>query len=1193
MDPDDPTSIIFKKIRTLEPDNAPKLIGYFLLQDMEQTDLIRLAFGPDTLLQTFCRQAKSVLGLSSNGNHISRPHHHQLLSQSSPSNGFFDFSRNPNPNFDSSPFRDGEEQQLSNRLSFPDEEDPFASLHKRSFSADGEPEEPGFGVGGGGAGYRFPQTGLVDGFDSSGVESGYVCLQREGMMRMKLAQQQRMAQLMALRQGEESGYYYSPSRHERDDSVSRQIYLTFPSESSFTDADVSSYFSDFGAVEDVRIPYQQQRMYGFVTFSNAETVRIVLARGNPHFICDSRVLVKPYKEKGKILQNKWQQQQLQQLLERGSYSASSSPSEMDLYECHLGPRMFSRNTQEMMRRKADAQHAIEVELQRRRFLALQLPGRENESVHHLQRSLSIGSPSHLPPRFNHSLLFQPESSMEETTEGCDSDRGESHLHLVPNNNKVCGYSNEFHKRQETSPENTLPDSLFGFPIKSEEALQTESDTKAEEWVCVEKEKEENFNHLMDSSVERTRDPCCLMKTHFLKPYVTSIDGPVAELPRRRRVSVSSSDVKVPTLRSFGNGAGSIDRNFISWMRKMEALHEPTWRKAGIFEAIKASTFKISKNPSLIQALVDKWCPETKSFVFPWGEATITLEDVMVLLGFSVLGSSVFASVESSEMRDAVKKLEKARTKIMGGKGGQVRQSQWTLRFGDRDDPLEHEAFLAMWLSHLVFPHMSRRSISRHVFPVAVRLARGERVALAPAVLASVYRDLGAITGDESYHPKSLLKLVQVWTWERFKNVRPKAKEIPKGEPRISRWDGLQKKYENVRLSLDDFEWRPYTKPLQNWNPLRFYVEEAMWVNVDNSLDDEFVAFARCVRSSQLVGIGFVEDYYPNRVAIQFGFSQDLPGLVTRHSSDYTEKEAWDDYNKSLVGLKLYMPSRLAAGSVTMRYRDWWVKSVSQFLGFEESNETCGASNAGDDGAFPEAQPLSEVLQKLGEGFPAKLKRPRKLRIARRMGSVSVEMPLSELFHKELAKRTSEHLRGKRAREDDDDDENHTDSYDDITISQLVKCRKKDVGDTSESLGIRRRDKEYKKDSRICQELASKDNETVAPQVIEPQNDEEETRSEAVETVVMIPCIGDTVLSPMKAGETCVDVNRSEAVETVVDAGTKEAECVLHDERLKHRKLTTEELALNLEARFMKVKNTLATIRNWITKRNHIQTGLSA
>ncbi|CAH8352593.1 unnamed protein product [Eruca vesicaria subsp. sativa] len=467
MDPDDPTSIIFKKIRTLEPDNAPKLIGYFLLQDMEQADLIRIAFGPDTLLQTFCRQAKSVLGLSSKPISINQ----RPLSQSSPSNGF---SQNPNPNFDSSPFRygsslfassSGDERPLSNHhLSFLDDEGPFGSFHKRSLSANDESEEPGFRGGGGGAGSRFPQTGLVDDFGSS---SGYVCLQREEMMRMKLAQQQRMAQFMALRQGEESGYYYSPSRHERDDSVSRQIYLTFPSESSFTDEDVSSYFSDFGTVEDVRIPYQQQRMYGFVTFANAETVRTILARGNPHFICDSRVLVKPYKEKGKILQNKWQQQQVQQLMERGNYSPSSIPSSgMDLYECHRGPRMFSSNTQEMMRRKAEQ----EVELQRRRFLALQLPERENE------RGLSIGSPSHLPPRFNHSLLFQPESSLEETTEG-DSGVGESHLQLVANSNNERGYSNDFYNRQETNLENTLPDSLFGSPLKSEETRQTESDTK--------------------------------------------------------------------------------------------------------------------------------------------------------------------------------------------------------------------------------------------------------------------------------------------------------------------------------------------------------------------------------------------------------------------------------------------------------------------------------------------------------------------------------------------------------------------------------------------------------------------------------------------------------------------------------------------------------------------------------------------
>lgn len=41
-------------------------------------------------------------------------------------------------------------------------------------------------------------------------------------------------------------------------------------------------------------------MFGFVTFVYPETVKIILAKGNPHYVCDARVLVKPYKEKGKI-----------------------------------------------------------------------------------------------------------------------------------------------------------------------------------------------------------------------------------------------------------------------------------------------------------------------------------------------------------------------------------------------------------------------------------------------------------------------------------------------------------------------------------------------------------------------------------------------------------------------------------------------------------------------------------------------------------------------------------------------------------------------------------------------------------------------------------------------------------------------------------------------------------------------------
>ena len=38
-----------------------------------------------------------------------------------------------------------------------------------------------------------------------------------------------------------------------------------------------------------------------LTFVYLEIVKMILATGNPHFVYDSRVLVKLYKEKGKIL----------------------------------------------------------------------------------------------------------------------------------------------------------------------------------------------------------------------------------------------------------------------------------------------------------------------------------------------------------------------------------------------------------------------------------------------------------------------------------------------------------------------------------------------------------------------------------------------------------------------------------------------------------------------------------------------------------------------------------------------------------------------------------------------------------------------------------------------------------------------------------------------------------------------------
>ncbi|XP_072991864.1 zinc finger CCCH domain-containing protein 18-like [Typha latifolia] len=100
---------------------------------------------------------------------------------------------------------------------------------------------------------------------------------------------------------------YTECKSERCDpgavaASSHQIYLTFPAESTFTEDDVASYFGQYGPVRDVRIPCQDKRMFGFVSFLTSEAVNTILMKRNPHYICGARVLVKPYREKSRNME---------------------------------------------------------------------------------------------------------------------------------------------------------------------------------------------------------------------------------------------------------------------------------------------------------------------------------------------------------------------------------------------------------------------------------------------------------------------------------------------------------------------------------------------------------------------------------------------------------------------------------------------------------------------------------------------------------------------------------------------------------------------------------------------------------------------------------------------------------------------------------------------------------------------------
>ncbi|CAO2145423.1 unnamed protein product [Urochloa humidicola] len=392
MDAWEATKVVFERVRALDPDNASKMMGMLLIQDNSDKELIRLALGPDHLLHAFVTTARAELA---------------AVKPASP----------PSPPVIASPFAAGQVAggyEYDGGDAFYPENDYDCSWspasgghHRRSFSlSDAEVTCVYFARGycKNGSSCRFLHDLPVPDDDAAAAAEREMA----AVMRAKALAAARMASAFPFSPAPPEGvslnfllHHQQQQQHEPSQRfpvrpprmdhggdlvgspAARQIYLTFPADSTFTEEDVSNYFSMYGPVQDVRIPFQQKRMFGFVTFVYTESVRVILNKGNPHFVCNSRVLVKPYKEKGKF-HDRFRKLQHPH---HGDFAGCTSPTGLldsrdpfDLQQPQIGPRMmygnianreaFLRRKLEAQQQAAELQQAIELESQR--FVRLQL-----------------------------------------------------------------------------------------------------------------------------------------------------------------------------------------------------------------------------------------------------------------------------------------------------------------------------------------------------------------------------------------------------------------------------------------------------------------------------------------------------------------------------------------------------------------------------------------------------------------------------------------------------------------------------------------------------------------------------------------------------------------------------------------------------------------------------------------------------
>ncbi|KAL5128735.1 Serine/threonine-protein phosphatase 7 long form [Glycine soja] len=201
------------------------------------------------------------------------------------------------------------------------------------------------------------------------------------------------------------------------------------------------------------------------------------------------------------------------------------------------------------------------------------------------------------------------------------------------------------------------------------------------------------------------------------------------------------------------------------------------------------------NAALISAFIERWRPETHTFHLRCEEATITLQDVSVLLGLRSDGAPLIGST-NLVWADLCEELLGVRPQEGEIEGSVVKLSWLAHHFShiniDEGNVEQLQRFTRAWILRFIggvlFVNKSSSRVSLRYLQFLRDFEQCSTYAWGPAVLAYLYREMCSATDYKVKSIGGMCILIQMWAWERCTTLAPKrTPPVIENKPLGHRW----------------------------------------------------------------------------------------------------------------------------------------------------------------------------------------------------------------------------------------------------------------------------------------------------------------------------------------------------------------------------------------------------------------------